>query len=104
MCILFMVYCCYEHSRYIIVQQYANSSSGIHWTYELSSNTVIQESDYFQSIAIPGYTQKWKFAVIESGEVTIYWKQYIGGDLAEQNCYAVTYQIDENKNWKIISS
>lgn len=79
-----------------------NGSLGASWEYEISSDGILREVDYYESkfvILGPGYSQHWVFEPIGQGEVTINWISYRAGtSIVESECYYVTYVVDENLN------
>lgn len=79
------------------LKQSANSSSGTYWEYELSTDKIIKETNYYETrfpLNFTGYKQNWEFDIIGRGDVTVYWKAYDGGSYDEKNCYSVTYSFD----------
>lgn len=88
--------------------QSANSSSGSYWEYELSTDNVLIETEYYTS-KFPlnlgsGYKQHWTFEIINSGEVTIEWLAYEGDSYKESASYSMTYVFDDNGNYHIKSN
>lgn len=85
--------------------QNANSSSGSYWEYQLSTDSILAETDYHTSkFPInfgPGYKQHWTFEIINPGEVTIEWLAYEGDSYKESNSYSITYIFDDNGNYHI---
>ncbi len=86
--------------------QSANSSSGSYWEYELSTDTILVETDYHESKSPlnfgPGYTQHWTFEIMNAGEVTIHWLAYEGDSYKESDSYSTTYVFDADGNYDII--
>ena len=80
-------------------EQTANSSSGSYWEYELSTEGVLAESEYYETRFLgPGYTQHWEFEVVGEGNVTIFWKQYNSGrDFDSKHSYYVTYKVENHE-------
>lgn len=88
------------------ITQNANSSSGTHWAYELSDQSIIREKEYFESRHLfnfgPGYTQHWIFEVIGAGEVTIHWLKYTGGnDLDRNESYDIICETDTTGRYQL---
>ncbi len=95
-----------EKAFEVVFSQKANSSSGSCWEYELSTDTVIKEIEYYTSKFPlnfgPGYTQNWRFEIIGKGEVTVKWLAYQGDDYQEKSSYSVTYYFDNDGNYSIV--
>lgn len=94
-------------SKTIEFTRNANSSDGSYWEYELSTDTVITEVDYYTS-KFPlnfgsGYKQHWTFEAIGEGEVTISWIAYEGDTYDEKHSYSVTYSVDSKGKFHLVS-
>lgn len=96
-----------EKATEVILSQKANSSSGSYWEYELSTDTVINEIEYYESKfplnVGPGYAQNWRFEVIGEGEITIKWLAYEGDSYKESDSYSITYLFDDEGKYTIVS-
>lgn len=90
---------CSDPSNQIIeLTQKGNSSAGNYWEYSLSNDDVIKEANYYETSFIgPGYTQHWKFEILNDGNVTIHWTAYDGGSVSEKNSYDLTYYVSDGK-------
>lgn len=85
----------------IVISHTTNGSMGENWEYELSNNTVLQEVGHSSASLFPlfGTKDEWTFKAIASGEVTIYWTAYeSGNEIVEDECYSVTYIVDDKLN------
>lgn len=96
--------CSDSSNQMIELTQKANSSAGKEWQYCLSNEDVIREIDYYETrfFLSPGYTQHWKFEVINDGIVTIHWTAYHGSNESEKDSYDVTYCVSDG-NLSIVS-
>lgn len=96
-----------EKAPEVILSQKANSSSGSYWEYELSTDTIINEIEYYESKFSlnvgPGYTQNWRFEVIGEGKITVKWLAYEGDSYKESASYSVTYLFDDEGKYTIVS-
>lgn len=90
---------CSDPSNHIIeLTQKGNSSAGNYWEYSLSNNDVIKETDYYETSFLgPGYTQHWKFEILNDGNVTIHWTAYNGSSVSEKDSYYATYYVSDGK-------
>lgn len=90
---------CSDPSNQIIeLTQKGNSSAGSYWEYSLSNDDVIQETDYYKTSFLgPGYTQHWKFEILNDGNVTIHWTAYHGDRESEKDSYDTTYYVSDGK-------
>jgi len=96
-----------EKTPEVIFSQKANSSSGSYWEYELSTDTIINEIEYYES-KFPlnfgsGYTQSWRFEVIGEGEIIIKWLAYEGDSYKESDSYSITYLFDDEGRYTVVS-
>ncbi len=91
----------------VLLSQSANSSSGLYWTYELSTEGIISEKQYYESKFPlnfgPGYKQNWIFEIIDEGEVTINWIAYSGSSINLKKSYKITYFFRNDGSYQIIS-
>ncbi len=95
-------------NKEVLLSQSANSSSGLYWTYELSTEGIISEKQYYESKFPlnfgPGYKQNWIFEVIGEGEVTVNWIAYSGSSINLKSSYNVTYYFESDGSYQIMSS
>lgn len=95
-------------NKEVLLSQSANSSSGLYWTYELSTEGIISEKQYYESKFPlnfgPGYKQNWIFEVIGEGEVTVNWIAYSGSSINLKRSYNVTYYFESDGSYQIMSS
>ena len=85
----------------LIISHTANGSMGENWKYEMSTDEVLRESDHKSASQFPVFGAKhtWTFEAIGAGEVTLYWTAYeSGNEIVEDECYSVTYIVDNNLN------
>lgn len=81
-----------------------SSSYASNWNYEISDKSIIKEtaSEIFDS-----WYYKYdylEFETEQSGEVTIYFIAQYETQVVEENCFSITYYVDENGNITEISS
>ena len=95
---------CSDPSNNIIeLTQKGNHSAGNYWEYSLSNDDVIKEADYYEtSFFGPGYTQHWKFEILNDGNVTIHWTAYHGDGWSEKDSYYATYCVSDG-NLSLVS-
>lgn len=88
-----------KHKEGIKFSQNANGSSGRNWKYQLDTEDVIKEIEYYTSRHFlnfgPGYEQNWIFEVVNPGEVTVTWFEYESGNDLEGS-YSIRYYVDTN--------
>lgn len=90
--------CTDTNDKIIEFTQNANGSAGNYWEYSLSNNDVIKETDYYETSFLgPGYTQHWKFKILNDGNVTIHWTAYEGSSVSEKDSYDMTYYMSDGK-------
>lgn len=85
----------------LIISHTTNGSMGENWKYEMSTDKVLREADYKSASQFPVFGTKhtWTFEAIGAGEVTLYWTAYeSGNEIVEDECYSVTYIVDNNLN------
>lgn len=104
------VYICSNNtckSKEVLLSQSANSSSGSYWTYELSTEDIIREKQYYES-KFPlnfgsGYKQNWIFEITGEGEVTVNWIAYSGDSIDIKKSYNITYYFENDGSYQIMS-
>lgn len=77
-----------------------------HWYYELSSTDILKETDCEKYYNIGSNYSYWEFSPIEgaSGEVTVYFIDKEMALVTEENCFSITYYVDENGTITELSS
>ena len=94
-----------KHKEGIKFSQNANGSSGRNWKYQLDTEDVIKEIEYYTSRHFlnigPGYEQNWIFEVVNPGEVTVTWFEYESGNDLE-GTYSIRYYVDTNGELTIL--
>lgn len=80
--------------------QKANGSNGEFWKYELSTDAILTEKEYYKSKV--GRRQNWIFEQIGVGEVTITWKAHEGGMYDEKNSYCITYYFYSDGTYTVL--
>lgn len=111
--ILFVIIVVYKYANRIckddevLLSQSANSSNGSYWTYELSTEDIIREKQYYESRFPlnfgPGYQQNWIFEIIDEGEVTIHWIAYSGDSINLKKSYNITYYFKNDGSYQIMT-
>lgn len=105
MIILFLLLTgCGETNNKLHFSQPANGSRGQTWRYEINPEGVLKEVDFYDSYILPtAHYENWVFEPINQGEVTINWICFVSGtSVDEDECYSVTYLVDENLKVKKI--
>lgn len=74
------------------------------WSYELSNDSVLKETENTRYIYLGHAYDDWKFEPIGSGEVTIYFTAQYETEIVEEDCFSITYYVDENYRVTEISS
>ena len=94
-----------EESKGLIFYLPRSNSPASNWLCEVSNENVLQEIedetyDYF----IFYQYDYFEFKAIESGEVTIFFEAQCATEIVEEECFSITYYVDENYNITEISS
>ena len=93
-----------EESKGLTFYLPRSTSFASNWNYEISDKSIIKEtaSEIFDS-----WYYKYdylEFETEQSGEVTIYFIAQYETQVVEENCFSITYYVDENGNITEISS
>lgn len=81
-----------------------SNSYASNWTYKMSNNTVLEEEEAGILDYIKVDYDYWKFRPIEKGEVTIYFTAHYELAVVEEDCFSITYYVDESGTVTEISS
>lgn len=102
--LFFLLTGCGETNNKLHFSQPANGSRGQTWRYEINPEGVLKEIDFYDSYIFPtAHYENWVFEPINRGEVTINWVcSVMGTSVEEDECYSVTYLVDENLKVKKI--
>lgn len=92
----------------IVFHMNADSSSDIHYNYELSRDDILRVADHYSArhalSCVPGYSEVWEFEIIGDGEVTINWTGYENGVANEEMSFYETFLINNKEHTKIFDS
>lgn len=101
--LFFSITGCEKKDNKVYFSQPANGSRGQTWKYEINPEGVLKEVDFYDSYILLAHYENWVFEPISQGEVTINWICFVSGtSVDEDECYSVTYLVDENLKVKKI--
>ncbi len=102
--LFFSITGCEKKDNKVYFSQPANGSRGQTWKYEINPEGVLKEVDFYDSYILPtAHYENWVFEPINQGEVTINWICFVSGtSVDEDECYSVTYLVDEDLKVKKI--
>ena len=81
-----------------------SASYASNWDYDISNTGIIKEADRDCYGYILMDYDYFKFEAKQSGEVTIYFIARYETEVVEENCFSITYYVDENGNVTEVSS
>ena len=95
-----------EESKGLTFYLPRSNSFASSWSYELSNNDVLEEVERDAYDYLHLRFDYWEFRPIAgaSGEVTVYFISYYQTEIMEENCFSITYYVDENQCITEISS
>ena len=95
-----------EESKGITFYLSRSTMPASNWTYELSNNNVLKEVDDSIYDCFYDRYDYWEFRPIAgvNGEVTIYFIAQHHLEIVEEDCFSITYYVDENGTVTEISS
>lgn len=95
-----------EESKGLTFYLPRSNSFASSWSYELSDSDVLVEVDQNVYDYMNYRFDYWEFRPIAgaSGEVTVYFISYYQTEIMEENCFSITYYVDEKQCITEISS
>ena len=105
--VLIMVYAVskrHEESKSIEFYLPCSASYASNWNYHISNTDIIREVDRDCYGYILMDYDYFKFEAKQSGEVTIYFIVKYETQVVEEDCFSITYYVDENGDFTEVSS
>ena len=95
-----------EDSKYLTVYLPRSQMPSSNWSYEFSNNSILMEVDEESYDYFMHRYDYWEFSPIAgvSGEVTIYFIAQYHTEIVEEDCFSITYYVDDSGKATEISS